>query len=129
MTLYQKADADEARTLIEKADEVLKATTTSTRGSTSTRLRDGRPRGAATSPRSSGSATRLSPSSAHAVRKDLEGSSSRPSPQNAIISLDVVEAESLAHQATELAEASGSVRARAAALGTQAWLAEIQGPL
>ena len=30
-------------------------------------------------------------------------------------------------QATELAEASGSVRARAAALGTSAWLSEIQG--
>ena len=47
--------------------------------------------------------------------------------QNAIISLDVPEAESLVSQATELAEESGSVRARAAALGTSAWLSEIQG--
>jgi tetratricopeptide (TPR) repeat protein len=39
--------------------------------------------------------------------------------------LDVAEAESLGRQARELAEESGSVRARAAALGSQAWLDEI----
>jgi len=47
--------------------------------------------------------------------------------QNAIITLDFEEAETLTCQATELAQESGSVRARAAALGTQAWLSEIQG--
>jgi tetratricopeptide (TPR) repeat protein len=43
------------------------------------------------------------------------------------VRLDVAEAELLVREAGELAAASGSVRARAAALGTQAWLDEIQG--
>ena len=127
MTLYQKADADEARTLIEKADEVLKGDddvdarfdvyaaagmVASWRGDFAEVERIGHE--ALAFVRSAG-------------RKDLEAIVIQAVAQNAIISLDVVEAESLAHQATELAEASGSVRARAAALGTQAWLAEIQG--
>src|SRR5262249_5969773 len=49
--------------------------------------------------------------------------------QYAIMRLDVAEAESLGRQASELAAASGSVRARAAALGTQAWIDEIGGRL
>ena len=126
MTLYQKADADEARTLIEKADEVLKddndvdarfdvyaaaGLIASWRGDFAEVERIGHE--ALAFVRSAG-------------RKDLEAIVIQAVAQNAIISLDVVEAESLAGQATELAEASGSVRARAAALGTQAWLAEIQ---
>jgi tetratricopeptide (TPR) repeat protein len=62
-----------------------------------------------------------------AERKDLEAIVIQGLAQDAIVRLDVVEAESLVRQAAELAEASGSVRARAAALGTQAWLDEIQG--
>jgi tetratricopeptide (TPR) repeat protein len=62
-----------------------------------------------------------------AGRKDLEAITIQAVAQNAIVRLDIVEAESLVRQARELAAASGSVRARAAALGTQAWLDEIQG--
>src|SRR5262245_19557700 len=62
-----------------------------------------------------------------AGRKDLEAFVLQALAQNAIITLDVEEAEALTCQATELAQESGSVRARAAALGTQAWLSEIQG--
>ncbi len=62
-----------------------------------------------------------------AGRKDLEAIMIQQVAQNAIVRLDVVEAETLVRQAGELAAASGSVRARAAALGTQAWLDEIQG--
>src|SRR6266545_5025229 len=62
-----------------------------------------------------------------ASRKDLEAITIQAVAQNAIVRLDVSEAESLVREAGELAAASGSVRARAAALGTQAWLDEIQG--
>jgi class 3 adenylate cyclase/tetratricopeptide (TPR) repeat protein len=62
-----------------------------------------------------------------AGRKDLEAIMIQWVAQNAIVRLDVGEAESLVRQAGELAGASGSVRARAAALGTQAWLDEIKG--
>src|SRR5580765_6657023 len=64
-----------------------------------------------------------------AERKDLEAIAIQAVAQNAIVRLDVVEAESLVRQAADVAAASGSVRARAAALGTQAWLDEIQGRL
>jgi hypothetical protein len=47
--------------------------------------------------------------------------------QDAIVRLDVAEAEALVRQARELAEESGSVRARSATLGTQAWVDELSG--
>ena len=62
-----------------------------------------------------------------AGRKDLEAITIQAVAQNAIMRLDVSEAELLVREAAELAAESGSVRARAAALGTQAWLDEIQG--
>jgi tetratricopeptide (TPR) repeat protein len=127
MTLYQKADADEARTLIEKADEVLKDD-----DDVDARFDVYATAGLIASWRSDFAEVERMGHEALAFvraagRKDLEAIVIQAVAQNAIISLDVVEAESLARQATELAEASGSVRARAAALGTQAWLAEIQG--
>jgi len=64
-----------------------------------------------------------------AGRKDLEAMVIQSLAQYAIMRLDVPEAESLGRQASELAAASGSVRARAAALGTQAWIEEIGGRL
>jgi class 3 adenylate cyclase/tetratricopeptide (TPR) repeat protein len=64
-----------------------------------------------------------------ADRKDLEAMVIQSLAQYAIMRLDVPEAESLGRQASELAAASGSVRARAAALGTQAWIEEIGGRL
>jgi tetratricopeptide (TPR) repeat protein len=62
-----------------------------------------------------------------AGRKDLEAIAIQAVAQNAIVRLDVTEAESLVREAAELAAESGSVRARAAALGTQAWIDELQG--
>jgi class 3 adenylate cyclase/tetratricopeptide (TPR) repeat protein len=127
MTLYRKADADEARTLIERADEVLKDD-----DDVDARFDVYATAGLIASWRSDfAEVERIGHEALTFVRaagrKDLEAIVIQAVAQNAIISLDVVEAESLARQATELAEASGSVRARAAALGTQAWLAEIQG--
>ncbi|HEX7310851.1 MAG TPA: AAA family ATPase, partial [Gaiellaceae bacterium] len=126
MTLYRKADADEARTLIEKADEVLKDD-----DDVDARFDVYAAAGLIASWRSDFAEVERIGHEALAFvraagRKDLEAIVIQAVAQNAIVSLDVVEAESLACQATELAEASGSVRARAAALGTQAWLAEIQ---
>ena len=127
MTLYRKADADEARALIEKADEVLKDD-----DDVDARFDVYAAAGLIASWRSDFAEVERIGHEALAFvraagRKDLEAIVIQAVAQNAIISLDVVEAETLARQATELAEASGSVRARAAALGTSAWLSEIQG--
>ena len=127
MTLYRKADADEARALIEKADEVLKDD-----DDVDARFDVYAAAGLIASWRSDFAEVERIGHEALAFvraagRKDLEAIVIQAVAQNAIISLDVVEAETLAGQATELAEASGSVRARAAALGTSAWLSEIQG--
>jgi tetratricopeptide (TPR) repeat protein len=62
-----------------------------------------------------------------AGRKDLQAMTIHTLAQKAIVRLDVVEAESLVEQAQELAEESGSMRARSATLGTQAWLDELRG--
>jgi predicted ATPase len=61
-----------------------------------------------------------------AGRKDLQAMTIHTLAQDAIVRLDVAEAESLVEQAQELAEESGSIRARSAVLGTQAWLDEIR---
>ncbi|MFL6017057.1 MAG: ATP-binding protein [Gaiellaceae bacterium] len=127
MALYQRADADEAQRLIDKAGDVLTDDDdvdarfdvyaaanmiASWRGDLVEVERIGRE--ALDFVRETG-------------RKDLEAIVIQAVAQNAIITLDVEEAEALTCQATELAQESGSVRARAAALGTQAWLGEIQG--
>jgi predicted ATPase/class 3 adenylate cyclase len=62
-----------------------------------------------------------------AGRKDLQAMMIHTLAQDAITRLDAAEAESLLEQARELAEESGSMRARGATLGTQAWLDEIRG--
>jgi class 3 adenylate cyclase/tetratricopeptide (TPR) repeat protein len=127
MALLQRANADEAQRLIDKAGEVLSddddvdvrfdvyeaaGKIAAWRGDLAEVDRIGRE--ALDFLRAAG-------------RKDLEAIVIQAVAQNAIITLDVPEAESLVHHATELARQSGSVRARAAALGTQAWLSEIQG--
>ncbi len=61
-----------------------------------------------------------------AGRKDLQAMMIHTLAQDAIVRLDVAEAESLVEQAQELAEESGSIRARSAVLGTEAWLDEIR---
>ena len=127
MALFQRADADEAQRLIDKAGEVLSddddvdahfdvyaaaVQIAAWRGDLDEVDRIGRE--ALEFVRAAG-------------RKDLEAIVIQSVAQNAIITLDVPEAEALIHEATELARESGSARARAAALGTQAWLSEIQG--
>jgi predicted ATPase len=127
MALYRRADADEARRLIEKAGEVLggdddvdaRFDVYSAAGQVAGWLGD------------QAEVERIGREALDFVRaagrKDLEAITIQAVAQNAIVRLDVNEAESLVRQAGKLAEASGSVRARAAALGTQAWLDEIQG--
>ena len=127
MALYQHADADTARRLIEKAGDVLgddddvdaRFDIYSTAGSIASWRGD------------RAEVQRLGHEALEFVRaaerKDLEAIVIQGVAQDAIVRLDVVEAELLVRQAADLAEASGSVRARAAALGTQAWLDEIQG--
>ena len=94
MALYQRADADEAQRLIEKAGEVLSddddvdARFDVYSGREHDRLVARRPRA-----RSSESAARRSSSSASAGRKDLEAIVIQAVAQNAIITLDVEEAE------------------------------------
>ena len=127
MALYRRADAEEARRLIEQAGDVLgddddvdaRFDVYSTAGSIASWSGDQMEverigREALAFARAAG-------------RKDLEAITIQAVAQNAIMRLDVAEAESLVRQAGELAAASGSLRARAAALGTQAWLDEIQG--
>jgi len=127
MALYQRADADAARRLIEKADEVLgddedvdaRFDVYAAAGQIASWLGD------------FAEVERLAREALEFVRtanrKDLEAIVIQALAQYAIMRLDVVEAESLGRQARELAQESGSVRARAAALGSQAWLDEISG--
>jgi class 3 adenylate cyclase/tetratricopeptide (TPR) repeat protein len=127
MTLHRDADADAAQALIEKAGEVLKDD-----DDVDARFDVYSAAGLIASWRNDrAEMDRIGRDALEFVRavgrNDLEAIVIQSVAQNAIISLDVVEAESLTRQASELAQASGSVRARAAALGTQAWLDEIQG--
>jgi predicted ATPase/class 3 adenylate cyclase len=127
MTLYRRADAEAARRLIEQAGEVLgddddvdaRFDVYAAAGQIAAWIGD------------RNAVERIGREALEflraAGRKDLEAIMIQWVAQNAIVRLDVIEGESLVRQAGELAAASGSVRARAAALGTQAWLDEIQG--
>src|SRR6266536_2999123 len=127
MALYRRADPDAARRLIEQAGEVLgddddvdaRFDVYAAAGQIAAWVGD------------RAEVERIGRESLEFVRaagrKDLEAITIQGVAQDAIVRLDIVEAESLVREAAELAAASGSVRARAAALGTQAWLDEIQG--
>jgi class 3 adenylate cyclase/tetratricopeptide (TPR) repeat protein len=127
MALYRRADPEEARRLIEQAGEVLgddddvdaRFDVYAAAGQIAGWIGD------------RNEVERIGREALEFVRaagrKDLEAITIQGVAQNAIVRLDVAEAESLVREAGELAAASGSVRARAAALGTQAWLDEIQG--
>ena len=127
MALYQRADADAARRLIEQAGDVL-----GDDDDVDARFDVYSAAGAIASWRGDWmEVERIAREALDFVRaadrKDLEAIAIQAVAMNAIVRLDVIQAELLVRQAAELAEASGSVRARAAALGTQAWLDEIQG--
>ena len=129
MALYYGADAESARELIAKADAVLgddedvdaRFDVYATAWQIASWLAD------------LGEVERIARQALELVRgadrKDLEAIVIQSLTQSAITRLDVVEAEALVREATELAEESGSVRAQAAALGAQAWLDEISGRL
>jgi tetratricopeptide (TPR) repeat protein len=129
MALYRRADPEAARRKIERADEVLaddedvdaRFDVYSTAFQIAAWIGDG--------PEVERIGREALEFVRAADRKDLEAIAIQAIAQNAIVRLDVAEAESLVRQAADVAEASGSVRARAAALGTQAWLDEIQGRL
>ncbi len=127
MALYRRADADAARRLIEQAGEVLGGD-----DDVDARFDVYSAAGQIASWRGDWmEVERIGREALEFVRaadrKDLEAIAIQAVAMNAIVRLDVIQAELLVRQAAELAEASGSVRARAAALGTQAWLDEIQG--
>ena len=124
--LYRNADVEEARTLIGRAAEVLgddddvdaRFDVYSVARAIASWVGD-----IEEAQRTSRDALEFARS---AGRKDLQAMMIHTLAQDAIIRLDIGEAESLAEQAQELAEESGSVRARAATLGTQAWIDEIR---
>ena len=124
--LYRNADADEARTLITKAGEVLgddddvdaRFDVYSVARVIASWVGD-----LEEAERTSREALEFARA---AGRKDLQAMIIHTLAQDAIIRLDVASAESLVEQAQELAEESGSMRARSATLGTQAWLDELR---
>jgi tetratricopeptide (TPR) repeat protein len=125
--LYGNADADEARALITRADEVLgddedvdaRFDVYAVARTIASWLGD-----LEEAQRVSREALKFART---AGRKDLQAMTIHTLAQDAIMQLDVAEAEALVEQAQELAEESGSIRARSATLGTQAWLDELSG--